>query len=1553
MENILLKQIVSMLIIACMLTPLNGVIADDPLNKPDIELSFDECIHPTENESDYTFILRMQNRGMNVAENISVIVYCGTPEDLLLNETITSLNPQQFHNLSFEWNNTPGDYQFFAIADEDNVINESNEQNNEGMFILTVRNGENRSNPPRDSNYRYTWREGEYWNTSEDTSSYPNWKDYYNTGSSNNHYACPHTGFGSGDWAEWKYEVDIPGTYYFWIRHWVGDKSSDHVSLYWDDNYCDYDLIDWDNWYTSSSNAGYRWTYFGSKTLSSGPGRLKIVGESDVQDYYKKHFVCVDNVLITNEPDYQIDDSYPGNEGGDDYVIGSNTPPELSNGGVDPDGGCTETTFTYWVNYADDENDLPVDTYVYIDGVANNMNFSSQEGSGQTMFYTYNFSTQLSEDEHTYYFVFSDGYENDQLPESGTFSGPNVWAENYPPQLKYGGVDPDTGYTTDTFTFHVWYKDNESNAPEKKEVHYRDDSMWHTGVMSPTGQVNTEGFEKYECDASGFSECSSNVFYFLFNDDISNHDDTRFPESGYCNGPVVSENDPPIANDDSASTDENTAVWIDVLDNDVDSEGTLDPSSVMVTSGPSHGSTSVNTVSGEVEYVPDSGFYGSDSFMYTVDDTDGATSNTATVSITVNENPNEQIPLDYDYIWNVTEWLSDVINTSYLPGELAKGRAFGTQGEWDSADQILYWMNQLGLNPTMEQITDIDSLYNKKMYFDDLNDKLQINAREAKINDQSVDCYISPQWNNTLLHPWGDRTELTHNNTPPPDLKIYHRPMTFFDYFEDFLFEKRHIINTWMYNGSNSFLEFMVEEYENYHDFTFEELNETNAFDIFPWFTEVYGQYSSANRGSLDIDPYVYIGENPGFNPNPSVPMYYSWINNLLNVNGAAQLIERLIWYKTLDQCYGLILYDFNDHTFDMNYDYLMALPTIYINGSIGKDINQSVGDYTLDYFIDQEWNPSVISYNVFGEIPGNNSDETVIVCCLYDSWWNQGTADSAIGIGMMLSIAKYYQDNNIIPERNMKFIAFGGEEYGMRGAFHYEAEHLDDETVTTVIDLNQLGFTQNDPRLTLNVISNSECVNTVVSDIVDDTNYVERTGNVTDLRMITTGEWNPISDYMPFADATKRRYRLLNPRSCKTICFVKDRGENPHWRWILHHRDGEDHTWGDVLSYYDETDVRVTTEMILNVTRYFETETEPLLHYEPSSIHLDDLMEGTSDSTSFDVWNSGAGTLTYSLSESCSWMSISPMSGSSVGEHDTITVDIDTTGLSSGYHTGDIYLSSDGGSGIITVNFTVVDPVLAFSPASFDFGTMQEGENDSTSFDIWNGDSGCLTYSLSENCNWVSVNPTSGSSTGEYDTIIVDIDTTGLSDGTYSCDIDIVSNGGNGVFTVEVTIGNGDVEVLDVNQSVYDRGHPIRHASDGDWGGAQNFVPTVSTITRVELYLRSFGTAEFDLVVELRENGPEGLLLDSVSFAPGDVSSDWSWVSVDFSDVSVQSGTDYFIVCPPPPSGVTSSFGYEWGYALGNLYDDGAFWFTRDGGSLWRDLPDSYEFTFRSFGYV
>ena len=162
------------------------------------------------------------------------------------------------------------------------------------------------------------------------------------------------------------------------------------------------------------------------------------------------------------------------------------------------------------------------------------------------------------------------------------------------------------------------------------------------------------------------------------------------------------------------------------------------------------------------------------------------------------------------------------------------------------------------------------------------------------------------------------------------------------------------------------------------------------------------------------------------------------------------------------------------------------------------------------------------------------------------------------------------------------------------------------------------------------------------------------------------------------------------------------------------------------------------------------------------------------------------------------------------------------------------------------------------------------------------------------------------------------------------------------------------DVPVLDIEQDVFSNyGFPIRHAIDGDWAGAQSFIPTVSKITKVEIYLRKFGIPEFDLTVELREDDPEGTLLDSITFPQSNVPSSWTWFEIDFDDETVTPNTDYLIVIPPPPSGITTSFGYEWGYAFGNQYDDGAFWFTRDGGDIWRDLPAMYEFVFKTYGNI
>ncbi|WDG09892.1 Ig-like domain-containing protein [Vibrio campbellii] len=90
-------------------------------------------------------------------------------------------------------------------------------------------------------------------------------------------------------------------------------------------------------------------------------------------------------------------------------------------------------------------------------------------------------------------------------------------------------------------------------------------------------------------------------------------------------------NDAPVANDDSAVTDEDTPVTIDVLPNDTDVDG--DTLTIVNASVPADQGT-VEIVDGKLVFTPANNFNGEASISYTV--SDGALEDSAEVSITVN-----------------------------------------------------------------------------------------------------------------------------------------------------------------------------------------------------------------------------------------------------------------------------------------------------------------------------------------------------------------------------------------------------------------------------------------------------------------------------------------------------------------------------------------------------------------------------------------------------------------------------------------------------------------------------------------------------------------------------------------------------------------------------------------------------------------------------------------------------------------------------------------------------------------------------------------------------
>jgi hypothetical protein len=99
--------------------------------------------------------------------------------------------------------------------------------------------------------------------------------------------------------------------------------------------------------------------------------------------------------------------------------------------------------------------------------------------------------------------------------------------------------------------------------------------------------------------------------------------------TGICN--MAAPNQPPIAGNDSATTQQDTPVTVDVLANDADPD--RDPLDVTGATDPAHGSTVVNA-NETITYTPDPGYFGPDTFQYTISDGHGG-SDTADVSITV------------------------------------------------------------------------------------------------------------------------------------------------------------------------------------------------------------------------------------------------------------------------------------------------------------------------------------------------------------------------------------------------------------------------------------------------------------------------------------------------------------------------------------------------------------------------------------------------------------------------------------------------------------------------------------------------------------------------------------------------------------------------------------------------------------------------------------------------------------------------------------------------------------------------------------------------------
>ena len=203
-------------------------------------------------------------------------------------------------------------------------------------------------------------------------------------------------------------------------------------------------------------------------------------------------------------------------------------------------------------------------------------------------------------------------------------------------------------------------------------------------------------------------------------------------------------------------------------------------------------------------------------------------------------------------------------------------------------------------------------------------------------------------------------------------------------------------------------------------------------------------------------------------------------------------------------------------------------------------------------------------------------------------------------------------------------------------------------------------------------------------------------------------------------------------------------------------------------------------------------------------SLDLDDTSNTTQDLT-FDVWNAGSSSLNFNVSDNATWLDVSPTSATSTGGTDrvTVTATADIDGLALGSYPATITISADSVTdATVSVSFAVTrSPRLATSQTSLAFSLDMDDPTKQTqalTFDVWNAGEGSVTFSVSDNADWLTLSPSSETSTGAADreTVTATANVAGLYAGAHAAAITISAPGvASATVSVSLTV-TGDARL-------------------------------------------------------------------------------------------------------------------------------------------------------------
>lgn len=201
-------------------------------------------------------------------------------------------------------------------------------------------------------------------------------------------------------------------------------------------------------------------------------------------------------------------------------------------------------------------------------------------------------------------------------------------------------------------------------------------------------------------------------------------------------------------------------------------------------------------------------------------------------------------------------------------------------------------------------------------------------------------------------------------------------------------------------------------------------------------------------------------------------------------------------------------------------------------------------------------------------------------------------------------------------------------------------------------------------------------------------------------------------------------------------------------------------------------------------------TSSTPSLTLSPTTLTYSYQIGGTAPAAQSVSVSSSGSALSYTVTTSATWLTASPASGATPG---TISVGINTSGLTAGTYNGTVTVTASGASNsprTVAATLTVTNaaaPNLTLSPGTLSYayqigGTAPAAQNVSV------GSTGAaLSYTVSSSASWLTASPASGTTPG---TVSVGINTSGLTAGTYNGTVTVTAaSAGNSPQSVAVTL--------------------------------------------------------------------------------------------------------------------------------------------------------------------